>query len=110
MDNSIKQTEEKIVKAVETMEAKIVKAEKSILHNKWVRSAGAIALYGLQRDILLGVQAVRQRAQELVQRPCPRAGRGRESRSGHRLGWRRRPLLLHRRARRGSAGRAGAAL
>jgi multidrug resistance efflux pump len=44
MDNSIKQTEERIIKAVEDMEGKIVKAEQSILHNKWVRSAGAIAL------------------------------------------------------------------
>jgi len=44
MDNSIKQTEERIVETVKTMEGKIEKAEQSILHNKWVRSAGAIAL------------------------------------------------------------------
>jgi len=44
MDNSIKQTEERIVKAVENLEGKIEKAEQSILHNKWVRSGGAVAL------------------------------------------------------------------
>jgi multidrug resistance efflux pump len=44
MDNSIKQAEEKIVKAAEAVEEKIEKAEQSILQNKWVRSGAAVAL------------------------------------------------------------------
>jgi multidrug resistance efflux pump len=44
MDNSIKQAEEKIIKAVKTTEQKLEKVEKSILHNKWVQSSGAVAL------------------------------------------------------------------
>jgi multidrug resistance efflux pump len=44
MDNSIKQTEERIAKAVEAVEDKIEKAERSILQNKWVKSGGAVAL------------------------------------------------------------------
>lgn len=44
MNNNIQKAEEKIVKAVEAVEDKIEKAERSILQNKWVKSGGAIAL------------------------------------------------------------------
>jgi multidrug resistance efflux pump len=44
MNNSIKQAEDQIVKAVEIAEEKFEKAETSILKNKWVRSGGAVAL------------------------------------------------------------------
>lgn len=44
MENTTQKSEDQIVKAVETMEDKIEKVEKSILQNKWVRSGGAVAL------------------------------------------------------------------
>ena len=43
MNDSIKQAEDQIVKAVEKTEAKFEKAEKSILQNKWVQSGGIVA-------------------------------------------------------------------
>jgi multidrug resistance efflux pump len=51
MDNTLKEAEQKIEQVInkaetglEKAEKKIVQAEKSILQNKWVRSAGAVAL------------------------------------------------------------------
>lgn len=44
MENSIQQMEDKVIKAVENVEAKVEKAEKSLLKNKWVQSSGIVAL------------------------------------------------------------------
>lgn len=44
MDNSTTKPEDQIVKAVENTEGRIEKTERGILQNKWVQSAGAIAL------------------------------------------------------------------
>jgi multidrug resistance efflux pump len=44
MENSKPQHEDEIVKAVETTEVKVEKTERSLLQNKWVKSAAAIVL------------------------------------------------------------------
>jgi multidrug resistance efflux pump len=44
MNESIKEAEEKIEHALKNAEEKIVKAEKSVLHNKWVQASGVVAL------------------------------------------------------------------
>ena len=80
-------------------------------HGRRQRGRGQARPPGLRRhpdrsrgDVLRGRRHLPQpRAQPAArgeQPRDPRAGRGREGRSGHRLGRRRRPLLLHRRARR----------
>lgn len=46
MNNSIKETEQKIETAIENTVEKIEVAEKKLIHNPWVRSAGVLILAG----------------------------------------------------------------